>query len=255
MSRAAGVRLKFERSRHHTAQLERAIHDYLEQQPFAVYETEEEETGDLVYRVKVRKTPPTELSLLLGDAIHNARAALDYLAWQLVIAGGGIPGTLTAFPISKSEKEFNKSYQAKLKGSSQEALAAVQALRPFSGGDERFWRLHGLDIEDKHHLLVAVGAAHRSVNVSFEVPGIEPVVLPLNPSDRAYPLRDGTEVFRVMRAARESAEQGVGGANSFDFEVAFGEAGIVSGEPIIPTLSDLITGVESAVAPLFALLE
>lgn len=254
MSQAAEVRLKFGRSRHHAAELEGVIRDYVGREPFTVYTEEDQASGDLVYRVKVKESPPTEMSLLLGDAIHNTRSALDYLAWQLVIAGGGTPGTGTQFPISESQAKFNRNFRENLRGSSQAAVAAVQALKPFSGGDERFWRLHRLDIADKHHLLVAVGAAHHSVNVSIDVPGMGAVVLGLKPADRAYPLQDGTEVFRVMQAARESAEQGTGGAQSFNFDVAFGEGVVVSGEPIIPTLSDLITGLESAVVPLFAFL-
>jgi hypothetical protein len=254
MSQAAEVRLKFGRSRDHIAELEGAIRAYIERRPFSVHPEEELSTGDLVYRVKVSESPPIELSLLLGDAIHNARSALDYLAWQLVIAGGGSPNKRTMFPIADSQEKFTGRYRADLRGSSPAAMAAVQALQPFSGGDERFWRLHQLDIEDKHHLLVTVGAALGSVNVSFGIPGMDPLVVSLNPADRAYPLQDGKEVFRAMKAARENAEQGMGGAHSFSFDVAFGEGVVVSGEPIIPTLPDLVAGIESAVAPLFAFL-
>ncbi len=228
------------------------IRAYGESQPFTVYKEEEQATGDLVYRVKVKEFPPIELSLPLGDAIHNARSALDYLAWQLVIAGGGTPQKGTTFPISESQAKFLTNCQEGLKGSSPAAMAAVQALQPFSGGDDRFWRLHRLDIEDKHHLLVTVGAVQHGVNVALGIPGMTPIVLGMTPAAREFPLQDGGEVFRVLKAARESAEQGMGGAHSFSFDVAFGEGAVVSGEPIIPTLPDLIAGIESAVEPLFA---
>ncbi len=42
---------------------------------------------------------------------------------------------------------------------------------------------------------------------------------------------------------------------SFTFDVAFGEGVIVRGEPIFPTLSELIEGVEKAVMPLFRFLK
>ncbi|GAA0611950.1 hypothetical protein [Streptomyces crystallinus] len=262
MSQAADeVRLKFERSRCHLAELEDRIKSYLDREPFGVQPEEDETTGDLVYLVEVREPPPVALSLPLGDAVHCARSALDYLAWRLVIAGGGTPGINTMFPISETEKKFNGSFEGRLLGASASAVAAVQALRPFRGGDDRFWRLHRLDIEDKHRLLVPVGAAHTSVNVSFtfagmdpDFAGVDPVVVGLNPADRQYPLQNGAEVYRVMKAARQSAAQGIGASHSFTFDVAFGEGIIVSGEPIMPTLADLIRDVESAVVPLFQFL-
>ena len=48
MSAAAEVRLKFERSRHHLAELDEAIAAYWQGEPFAVERAEDEATGDLV---------------------------------------------------------------------------------------------------------------------------------------------------------------------------------------------------------------
>ncbi|MFD5633541.1 hypothetical protein ACFWJM_05260 [Streptomyces sp. NPDC127077] len=262
MSQAADeVRLKFERSRRHLAELGNEIKSYLDREPFHVHSEEDEATGDLVFRVEVRESPPVALGLPLGDAIHSARSALDYLAWQLVVAGGGTPGVNTMFPISETETKFHGDYERRLQGASASAVVAVQALRPFGGGDDRFWRLHKLDIEDKHRLLIPVGAAHASVNVSFTFADMDPafadmdpVVLGLNPADRQYPLQDGAEIFRVMRGARESSNVGMGGAHSFTFDVAFGEGVIVSGEPIMPTLADLIQDIENSVSPLLKFL-
>ncbi|MFF6873583.1 hypothetical protein [Streptomyces sp. NPDC012450] len=246
------MKLKFDRSRHHTSELAKEITAYLTREPFAVDE-EEDTQGDLVYRVRVREHPPIGLSLTLGDAVHNARSALEHLAWQLVEAGGGTPGRDTGFPIAKSETAFSEICKKYLKGASPAAVTAIQSLRPFLGGDDRFWKLHRLDIADKHHLLLTAGAAHRSVNVSFGLPGAGEVRLGLLP-ERTYPLQDGTEIYRVMKAARESAAQGVGGEPSFSFEVAFGDDAVVSGEPVMPTIGDLVDGVESAVGSLYSLL-
>lgn len=245
---------KFDRSRQHGRELASRIEEYLGSDPFSVLAVEDS-GGDLVYRVQVNQSLPSQLSLLLGDAIHNARSALDYLAWQLVIAGGGTPDVNTSFPIADSQEKFNSICSKKLRGATIGAIEATGSLRPFGGGDDRFWRLHKLDIEDKHHLLIPVGAAHASVNVSVSLPGSPPVVLNLAPANRAYPLQDGTAVYRVMHAARESADDGIGGKPSFSFEVAFGEGVIVSGEPIVPTLMELIEGVENAVVPLLRFLK
>ncbi|MEV8095235.1 hypothetical protein [Kitasatospora sp. NPDC085879] len=255
MDRATQVKLKFDRSRYHISSLSSEIGSYLAREPFAVHDAEDAQ-GDLVYRVTVREHPPIELSLLLGDAIHNARAALDYLARQLVEAGGGAPNRDTAFPVAASATAFADLCKKALKGALPAAITGVESLHPYLGGDDRFWKLHKLDIADKHHLLLTVGAAHASVNVSFGLPGgEEAIVLPLLPVNRAYPLQDGTEIFRVMKAARESATQGVGGAHSFSFDVAFGDGVVVSGEPVMPTINNLVGGIEGAVAPLYQFIQ
>ena len=55
-------------------------------------------TGDQVFKFRVRAPIPVDLSLVIGDAVHNLRSALDHLAWQLVLANGQTPTTQTAYP-------------------------------------------------------------------------------------------------------------------------------------------------------------
>jgi hypothetical protein len=252
VSSAVEVRMKFERARHHIAQLEAEILDYFSRVPFESYGEDDLGTGDLVYRVRVHRAPPAHLSLPLGDAIHSARSALDYLARQLVIAGGGTPGVRTAFPIADDIAKFTRICRDSLQGAPPSAVTAVENLQPYRGGDDRFWRLHKLDVEDKHHLLIPVGAAHHSVNVSFGLPGMRSLVLGLLPADRMYPLESGAEIYRVKKAMRDTVPVGGGQAESFGFDVAFGEGTVVNGDPIFPTIIDLVDGIETAITPLFS---
>ncbi len=65
---------------------------------------------------KVLKPPPTaELSLIIGDCIHNVRSALDNLAFELTLAYKGAPlpssvETSSQFPIQakKNSTEFDR---------------------------------------------------------------------------------------------------------------------------------------------------
>jgi hypothetical protein len=258
---SVGVRLKFQRAQKHAAELERRVREFLDSTPFEVYEEEDQTTGDLVTRVRVHRQPPPELSLIIGDIVHNARTALDHLAWQLVCANGAQPGEKTAFPIAWSKDSFPAHARKCLKGVSKEAFSSVEALKPYQGGDERFWRVHRLDIEDKHHLLIPVGSAHRNVLISMSFLGweeLEPATLPpiaLRPADRQYPLRDGTEVFRIMRAARGTDQERWRSEYGFTFEVAFGDGTSIAGEPVIPTLATLIEEIHQLVEPVISMLE
>jgi hypothetical protein len=60
----------------------------------------DEQRSEYIFRLsKVPAVPPV-LSAIIGDAIHNLRVSLDYLAWQLVIATGqNPPNKATYFPV------------------------------------------------------------------------------------------------------------------------------------------------------------
>jgi hypothetical protein len=259
---ADGVHLKFQRAQEHVTELQRRVREFLDSGPFAVYEEEEPATGDLVTRVRVLCQPPVDLSAVIGDIVHSARTALDHLAWQLVLSSGSQPTDRTQFPIARSRDAFPSYAKACLKGVSKEAFRAIEQLKPYQGGDDRFWLLHRLDIEDKHHLLVPVGAAHRNILLEWSFLGnehIPPMKAPpyaLNPLDHQYPLHDGAEVFRVKRGARESEsdQEQFRIEHRFTFEVAFGDGVLIAGEPVMPTLPTLVEEIRQAVEPVLRML-
>src|SRR5258706_11614664 len=65
----------------------------------------DEQRSEYIFRLSKVPTVPPVLSAIIGDAIHNLRVSLDYLAWQLVIATGEKPpmsgGGGTSFPLCK----------------------------------------------------------------------------------------------------------------------------------------------------------
>lgn len=81
--------------------------------------------------------PPRELGLVAGDAIHNLRASLDYLAWGLVEAAGlREPDESVAFPLYLSDPRKAKPPRAfKLDGYvSDVVLAEIERLQPYNAG-------------------------------------------------------------------------------------------------------------------------
>lgn len=128
------------------------------------------------------------------------------------------------FPIARSKDSYPSYAQKCLKGASKQAFATIERLRPYQGGDERFWRLHRLDVEDKHRLLIPVGAAHRNLLISITFVGNEEVPtatfspLALNPADRQYSLQDGAVVLRIMKAAQEADQGSFRTGHGFMFE-------------------------------------
>lgn len=72
-----GARLKVERADQHIHALERCLREFTENS----FTTRPHASGmDITYTFLA---PPSEVALILGDAVHNLRSALDHLTWEL----------------------------------------------------------------------------------------------------------------------------------------------------------------------------
>lgn len=243
MDRPPGVEVKFLRARKHFLELSGQIDAYIARVPFATPDEEDSDTGDLVTRVRIREEVPSEWSGIVGDVVHNGRVPLDHLACHIVERDGGDP-IKAAFPTGRTEAAFRDAVKNCLRGASAKSKAEFRGLKVYPGGDDELWRLHQLDISDKHRLLIPVGAAHRSVNLetTFELDDGRRITSPtiaIRPEDRQFPLVNGLELFRVRAAAR-TQDQGLGFRFSQNIEIAFGEAGPEAGHALMPTLVGLL---------------
>jgi hypothetical protein len=99
---------------------------------------------------------PFDVILGAGDVIHNLRSALDHLAYNLVQVAGNQPHSGTGFPIAESMSKYEAMKARKVEGMTCDAKRAINALKPYRGGNEPLWRIHDLDIVDKHRELVVV---------------------------------------------------------------------------------------------------
>jgi hypothetical protein len=251
-----GPRIKIERAKKHIYELDAEIGAFLKRDPYRVFTEEEAETGDKVWRVQVSKQPPPRWSAIVGDAVHNLRSSLDLLVNQLVVAPAK-PTDETAFPIGWTVKDYEAKALRITKGVSDTAKDMIAALKPYKGGNNALWRLHRLDITDKHRLLVAVGAAHRNIILPFPDMGQDMSQNPslvLTPDDRQFPLKHKVEIFRVAKAARLEGDQDYDDLK-FTFQIALNEPGVIEGEPVLPALhelADLVNGIVAAFGPSLA---
>jgi hypothetical protein len=122
----------------------------------------------------------------------------------------------------------------------------------------------------KRKLLVPVGVAHKGTTNSYSLadvvnayPGATTIDLFDMPTaegigiivpNLTFPLEDGTEIYRIPARLRDNPLAQMHMNPEFSFDVAFGEVEVVEGEPIIPTLHQLIEFVEGFIKlfpPLF----
>lgn len=155
------VRAKIERAKKHFRELGAELDLFRDRSRPLMIGRRDPQTWDVGPPYRPQTVPIISFNALTttGDAIHNLRSALDHLAYQLVLVGtpGAEPSRQVEFPIAKNETTYEKDKLKKVKGMRPEAIRAIDALKPYHGGTEAFWRIHELDNIDKHRDLFKTG--------------------------------------------------------------------------------------------------
>jgi len=244
------VQAKVERAKHHVQDLKGAIESFFAANPYEVGTKRNPETRQLIYYVVRVKDVPPMVNVIAGEVLQSLRSALDHLAYQLVLVGTGQAGPFhyVYFPICDSAEEYESKKLRQIKGMRQNAIEAIDAVKPYKGGNDTLWRLHKLNIVDKHRLLVTVGSQMRSVDLGahmaslmkkstgIEFPAISAFfrAAPTDPLAPFEPLKAGEELFIDGPDAEPNEHM------QFRFEVSLSEPGVLQGEPIIEALHQMV---------------
>jgi hypothetical protein len=238
MDRLHGVRLKIERAKKHIQVLDAEIGTFCNTQAYVLGVKEKPEIEYVTLYIAEIRPIPDEIPLILGDAVHNLRSALDHLIWQLVEAGGGTPNRDTYFPICQTPEKYTAAIsKGKIKMMRPGAEKIICAVQPYTAGDNPLWYLHKLDIADKHRLLVTVTAFVRGWWAD-----IGGMAIPFRQKPR--PLKLGDEITNIPistyeRTGQEKFKLGV--------NITFGQSEIVAGKPVVETLNGMADFVHSIV--------
>jgi hypothetical protein len=175
MSLLEESRYKLHRGKEHCDALDREFRTFCNIESYAVIHEYNAEQSQNFLRFKVLKPPPQYIwGLILGDAVHNARSALDYIAWRL--AGSDLSDIKTMFPIYRAITQFDNA-MSRLARIHPDALAYIRTLQPYTRPDPNrsvLWMLQELDARDKHKLIamaqsVTCGASFRLNDPTVEV--------------------------------------------------------------------------------------
>ena len=180
---------------------------------------------------------PASLALLAGDAIHNLRASLDYVANEMVRSSGGNDKNIY-FPISENEQRYKTDSVSRTKGMAADFKDAIDRLKPYGGGNDDLWGLHKLDITDKHRLLIPVATRSEGLSIGAGAPNLRVISLPFN---RA-PAKEGDTLAEL-----EGEHRSIMGFK-FTFDVAFGEPDVFYGSSVVATLGRLAGVVKDVVS-------
>jgi hypothetical protein len=151
-----GPNLKLQRAAHHIHDLSARCSSFLAEQPFKLLRHDRRRAGETVFRIKAEKPIPAELSLVIGDIVHNMRAALDLTIFPMAAPRADKPGRIM-FPMAKDDTptalaDAIKDGRAKFAG--KKVLEQIELLRPYPAGNPILWGIDALDKRDKHQVLV-----------------------------------------------------------------------------------------------------
>jgi hypothetical protein len=207
--------LKLGRAEQHFADFERALSRYKRSDPYrAELRTVKRRGQPAVWSYVLRVDQPepelrAELSLQLGDFIHNLRSSLDHLAAALVPSNRR---TQSYFPILDRDlwardakrryivrdPETRKTFERGTRGMDPRAIENIKALQPYRATSRSFVSQHELliisrlDNADKHSRLIPYVTRLNSAHWLIQLPRREPIR-----GNHEGPLQDGAELFRL----------------------------------------------------------
>lgn len=153
---------KLFRGKKHLSDLNEAFVAFSASEPFSANFKFRAQNGRIVERwfeIDFSTPIPTEVPLLLGDAIHCLRCALDHAIWELMAIDGGPQDRWTIFPFGSDEPSF-KNRVLLLKTPQQDSTEFLLSLEAYSdGGGKSLYGLHHLDNIDKHSRIMPIALA------------------------------------------------------------------------------------------------
>jgi hypothetical protein len=222
--------LKVERAKRHFDELSSIITTFVKD----AYAVSTEGDGS-TKRIKAQLVAlPNEVTLIVGDCIHNLRTSLDHMAVEL-------SGNRDAhFPFGMNAETYKSSLvRNKIDRASPEIVTFFENLEPYPGGKDALLRdLHDLDIIDKHRLIVVLKSQFAMTNVNItNVKG-----------------RLKIDKLRVRGTIDIPADMTFQYDPQITIEIIFGPDQPFEDELVIPTLSTLVEKVKSTIEAFLTLI-
>jgi len=148
--------LKIGRADKHVSEFYSEVVRYIKENPHSVRVEFDPHAGcDAIHLFAPGKVFPEDISLPIGDAVHNICTAFDYM-WYEFVSIFAVPSPYTKFPFHETETGvMNAISQRNIPPSLKEVGEfIVNAVQPYKGSNTKFWELHNLDITDKHEYLI-----------------------------------------------------------------------------------------------------
>lgn len=236
-----GPKLKIKRANQHIADLNATFEAFVKTDFCSLYVEKRPDTCQNIVKFHMTKSIPEEVPLVIGDAVHNLRAALDLMACDLVSMHGGTVSKWTNFPFRDTRKEVEDTINSgEIKIAGKDIIDLIlDVIKPYKGGDDALCALHSLDIADKHRLLIPTVTVAGLRNVNAKVGNVT-----------LKNCRFAVDEGGVLQIATMAGDVEIHGDCDPAFAVLFDKGQTFQGQPVIPTLhqlSQLVSGIVETV--------
>ncbi len=169
---------KIERAKKHLWDFHHAEQSFIASNKHFISVERHPDTGRYITYLGPSLRAPTEISLIVGDAIHNARAALDH-AWMGVVRSLD-PKTKSklTFPVDEERAALERRLAGTEVCKAFPAVTSVilDEIRPYRIGNRDCWlfALNRLDNRDKHNMLIVSRASIHVKKAKLICPEVLP---------------------------------------------------------------------------------
>lgn len=167
------VRWKLWRAQQHVEAVHDTAHEFL-QSDFYAFGMEQDRKGRLVLKIVEAQPMPPVLSVLIGDAAHNLRSALDHLMFLLARPRTEAQERYVQFPLMDRRRKFAGT-KGNMPGVARGVWTAVERLQPYH---RRKWpdtallgHISVIDNWDKHRTLTTTAAALEGSRLNLTING------------------------------------------------------------------------------------
>jgi hypothetical protein len=177
---------------------------------------------------------PFRFNAIVADFIHNLRASLDQLAWQLC----GCPARAkVAFPVRESRPAAALDHVHRM---TPAAAGLVESVQPYNGlgREDRLWLLHDLWNQDKHRFTPLV-------SVQVWTHWARPV------AGKSWPLPDHGDLIESVRKGSMASHVQLEEMDPSVRTLAFSALWANRQWNLIATAEEILTRVRDQVVPLF----
>lgn len=169
--------------------------------PFVLHQHNDDERREFWLTIEFLRPPPLlQWALLLGDALHSYRVALDHAMWEVAVRHNDPSPPpkprQVSFPICEHEAGFRGWLKGLKFDLPAEFVEWLRQLQPFGTQGSGLARLAELNNTDKHRVLPVIALSEPSASLGLDA----------RPRDakcayvRAFaeqPLRTGSEMVRL----------------------------------------------------------
>lgn len=242
-----GPKLKIKRAKQHVCDFHARMLAFQASDFYSLIVDKDPETGSDIFHYRETKPLPDDLALIVGDALHNLRGALDIALNAAVRSRLGRTNRYTKFTFSETRDKLVTAINRGLVHQASKTIAdfIVDSVKPYNGGNDALGGMYRLNVLDKHRLLIPVMRVTALHDLRFE-------------DDRGQELSVGIWLFTgnqfSMKPFPNRKNLKVTNKGKPSLLVLFDKGLPFQGEAILPTLKqfvELVSGIVEGIETLF----